>query len=74
VDGFAISSLAAVGWLCLALGVTAGGMRFHEWSLRGRIGQPRFPQVVETVMVWGVYGLLVSFVAFWARKLLIPYL
>jgi len=46
-----------VGFVVYAL----GGLRFRRWAVAGRSGQPRFPETLETVLLWLVYSLAISF-------------
>ena len=39
-----------------AVGFVLGGLRFRRWSVEDRIGVPRFPNHVETVLIWLVYS------------------
>ncbi len=38
----------------------AGGMKFRRWAVHRRVGQPRFPEAVETVLLWLIYSAGVS--------------
>lgn len=43
-----------------AVGFVLGGLRFRRWSVEDRIGVPRFPNHVETVLIWLIYSSGVS--------------
>jgi hypothetical protein len=53
-------SLCAI--LLGAAGFVLGGLRFRRWSVEDRIGQPRFPNHIETVLLWLIYSGGVAFV------------
>ena len=62
-----IYSLAAIaGFVAYVL----GGARFRHWAVAGRVGKPRFPQTIETVLLWVVYSLSISFVIVGVLQLL----
>ena len=50
------ASWLLVGALCFVM----GGLRFRRWAVEGRVGVPRFPDVVETVLIWLVYSALIA--------------
>ncbi len=37
-----------------------GGRRFRRWAVEGRAGIPRFPNHVETVLLWLIYSGLIA--------------
>ncbi len=49
-------------WLFGVVAYARGGMRFRVWAVEKRAGTPRFPQTLETVMLWLAYSLSISFV------------
>ncbi len=57
--------LSLLAGLVSSLGLVAfvvGGLRFRRWVVADRIGIPRYPGHVETIMLWLIYSSLVSFV------------
>lgn len=47
----------------ISLGVALyvlGGVRFRRWAVDERPGIPRYPQAVETVLLWLIYSGVVS--------------
>lgn len=58
IYAFLIAAATLVG----AVGFVRGGLRFRRWSVEDRIGVPRFPSHVETVLLWLIYSSGVSFI------------
>ncbi|MEM9174859.1 MAG: hypothetical protein AAGC67_06465 [Myxococcota bacterium] len=59
--------------LSLSLGLALyvfGGIRFRRWAVADRWGVPRYPQSVETVLLWLVYSGVVSIAIIVTRQTL----
>ncbi len=68
VTGWGIAGALAL--VVAAVGFVVGGIRFRRWALEGRIGTPRFPAHVETVLVWLVYSVGVALVIVLTKQVL----
>ena len=48
----------------------AGGVRFRRWAIQARTGKPRFPEPIETILLWLVYSAGVSAIVALALQVL----
>ena len=56
----ALAMVGSIAQLAFAAAFVFGGIRFRRWVVEDRPGIPRFPNHVETVLLWLIYSVVVA--------------